>query len=101
MDVDASPEEHAEATRRAHIGTAPVFDRLGSTQHIISLQNDGAGLDEIEGPLIEAIEAAGVGEFEGNDIGADGAVLLMCGPDPGRGRPLVTRSESTTSTGGR
>jgi hypothetical protein len=38
-------------------------------------------LDEIEGPLIEAIERAGVGEFDGNGIGPDGAELYMYGPD--------------------
>lgn len=52
--------------------------------HITSLQDDDTGLDEIEDPLIEAIEAAGVGEFDGNDIGADGAVLYMYGPDADR-----------------
>lgn len=31
------------------------------------------GLDEIEDPLIEAIERAGVGEFDGNEIAVDGS----------------------------
>ena len=48
--------------------------------HITSLPAD-SGLDEIEDPLIEAIESARVGEFDGNEIGADGAVLYMYGPD--------------------
>ena len=34
-------------------------------------------LDEIEEPLIEAIDEAGVGEFDGNEIGPDGATLYM------------------------
>ena len=38
-------------------------------------------LDEIEDPLIAAIDAAGVGEFDGNELGAEGAVLYMYGPD--------------------
>ena len=48
--------------------------------YITSLPAD-AGVDEIEDPLIEAIEAAAVGEFDGNEIGPDGAVLYMYGPD--------------------
>jgi hypothetical protein len=48
--------------------------------HITSLPAD-AGLDEIEDPLIEAIEQAGVGEFDGNEVGPDDAVLYMYGPD--------------------
>lgn len=48
--------------------------------HITSLPDD-AGLDSIEDPLIEAIENAGVGEFDGNEIGPEEAVLYMYGPD--------------------
>ncbi len=48
--------------------------------HITSLPED-AGLDEIEDPLIEAIETAGVGEFDGNTIGPQEAILYMYGPD--------------------
>jgi hypothetical protein len=39
------------------------------------------GLDEIEDPLIAAIEEDGTGEFDGNEIGPDGATLFMYGPD--------------------
>jgi hypothetical protein len=49
--------------------------------HITSLADEDAGLDEVEDPLIEAIELAGVGEFDGNEIGPEGAVLYMYGPD--------------------
>ena len=52
--------------------------------HVTSLPDNNAGLDKLEDPLIEAIEAAGVGEFDGNDIGAEGAVLYMYGPDADR-----------------
>ncbi|MEM9656637.1 MAG: hypothetical protein AAGA65_31475 [Actinomycetota bacterium] len=37
-------------------------------------------LDIIEDPLIEAINQAGVGEFDGNEFGPDDAVLYMYGP---------------------
>lgn len=49
----------------------------------IPAPSDGSQLflDEIEDPLIEAIEDAGVGEFDGNDIGPNEAVLYMYGPD--------------------
>ena len=41
-------------------------------------------LDEIEDPLIEAIDRAQVGEFDGNEIGPDAATLYMYGPDADR-----------------
>lgn len=40
-----------------------------------------SGLDEIEDPIMDAIERADVGEFDGNEIGPDGAELYMYGPD--------------------
>jgi hypothetical protein len=52
--------------------------------HITSLGIPDAGLDETEDPLIKAIDAAGVGEFDGNEIGPDDAVLYMYGPDADR-----------------
>lgn len=50
---------------------------------LVHLPSTGAGfsLDEIEDPLIAAIDDAGVGEFDGNEIGAEGAILYMYGPD--------------------
>ncbi len=48
--------------------------------YITSLPAD-SGLDLVEDPIIEAIDAAQLGEFDGNEIGADGAVLCMYGPD--------------------
>jgi hypothetical protein len=48
---------------------------------ITSLADPDSGLDLIEDSIIEAIETAGVGEFDGNEIGADGAMLFMYGPD--------------------
>jgi hypothetical protein len=49
--------------------------------YVTSLADEDRGLDEIEDPLIEVIERSGVGEFDGNVIGPDGAVLYMYGPD--------------------
>ena len=48
--------------------------------HVVA-GDDTLFLDLIEGPLIEAIEASDVGEFDGNLIGAEEAVLYMYGPD--------------------
>ena len=50
---------------------------------LVNLPADQAGrdLDSIEDPLIAAIEASGIGEFDGNAIGPDGAVLYMYGSD--------------------
>ncbi len=52
--------------------------------HILAPSEGQLSLDVIEDPLIEAIEAAGVGEFDGNLIGPDDAVLYMYGPDADR-----------------
>ena len=38
-------------------------------------------LDAIEDPLIAAIEVSGIGEFDGNLIGPDGAILYMYAAD--------------------
>lgn len=57
-----------------------VWEQHAVLVHITSLPDD-AGLDEVEDPLIEAIEGAGVGEFDGNEIGPDEAVLYLYGPD--------------------
>lgn len=56
----------------------PEHAVLGYVKH---LPDEDMALDEIEDPLIEAIERAGVGEFDGNGIGTDGAELFMYGPD--------------------
>lgn len=50
---------------------------------LVNLPVDQAGLDlaTIEDPLIAAIEASGIGEFDGNAIGPDAAVLYMYGAD--------------------
>ena len=50
---------------------------------LVNLPGDqpGLDLDTVEDPLIEAIEASGIGEFDGNVIGPDGAVLYMYGAD--------------------
>jgi hypothetical protein len=44
-------------------------------------EGDEFALDEVEDRLIAAIDAAKVGEFDGNLIGPDGATLYMYGPD--------------------
>lgn len=49
--------------------------------YVKRLPDEDTALDDIEDPLIEAIERAGVGEFDGNGIGPDGAELYMYGPD--------------------
>ena len=52
-----------------------VLIRIGSLTH------PDAGLDLIEDAIIEAIDRAGVGEFDGNEVGSDGVTLYMYGPD--------------------
>ena len=42
------------------------------------------GLDLVEDPIIVALEREGVGELDGNDIGADEAVIYVYGPDADR-----------------
>lgn len=50
---------------------------------IVNLPVDqpGLDLDTIEDPLIAAIEASGIAEFDGNAIGPDDAVLYTHGSD--------------------
>jgi hypothetical protein len=48
--------------------------------HVSSLADD-IGLDQIEDPIIDAIARSGSGRFDGNQIGPDGAVLYLYGPD--------------------
>lgn len=71
-------------------GTAGVPDgpaTLDSTTeqavllHATSLP-DNVGLAEVEDLLIEAIESAGVGEFDGNEIGLTGRSCTCTGPTP-------------------
>jgi hypothetical protein len=67
----------------------PQVPEAASPEHavLIHLTSPAAGavaLDEIEEPLMEAIDEAGVGEFDGNEIGPDGATLYMYGPDADR-----------------
>lgn len=45
---------------------------------------DEFGLDLIEDPVIEALEATDVGEYDGNEIGPDTAVIYLYGPDADR-----------------
>jgi hypothetical protein len=52
--------------------------------HISNSTDPNIGLDMIEDPLIDAIEAAGVGEFDGNEIGPDEALLFMAAATPCR-----------------
>jgi PASTA domain len=49
--------------------------------HISNSTDPNIGLDMIEDLLIDAIEAAGVGEFDGNEVGLDEALLFMYGVD--------------------
>lgn len=60
------------------------MDEHAVVVHVTSIGGLDSGLDEIEDRLIEAIDEAGVGEFDGNEVGPDGAVLYMYGPDADR-----------------
>lgn len=64
-----------------HFGHDAFVSEHAVLIHIPSLLDEDGGLDVIEDALAEALGEAGVGEFDGNDIGADGAVLYMYGPD--------------------
>ncbi len=75
-------------SRKSKHGSAHQVSGSGSTgdEHAVlisigSLADPLAGLDEVEDPIIDAIERAGVGEFDGNEIGPDGATLFLYGPD--------------------
>jgi hypothetical protein len=50
--------------------------------HLIpDVDDDDWGVDLVEDPLIEAIEEAGVGEFDGNLLGPGEVELYAYGPD--------------------
>ena len=49
--------------------------------HLIPDVGDDWGVDLVEDPLIEAIEEAGVGEFDGNLLGPGEVELYAYGPD--------------------
>jgi hypothetical protein len=49
--------------------------------HIAGPMHYGIGLGDLEDALIEAIERADVGEFDGNELGPEDATLFMYGPD--------------------
>src|SRR5262245_17778014 len=68
-EISAAPAEH---------GVIVKFDYLGTT--------DLAPLFALEEKLEAAINAARVGEFDGNEVAADGSdgVLYMYGPDADR-----------------
>ena len=66
----------------------PADENLGGaemSEHavIVTLPAEQAvfDLDTIEDPLIAAIEASGIGEFDGNLIGPDSAILYMYAAD--------------------
>ena len=64
---------------------APVADESTSEQAVLifisSFTDPAADLAGIEDALIERIESAGVGEFDGNEVGPEHATLFMYGPD--------------------
>ncbi len=67
--------------------------------HFHSGQADLQPLFDLEDQLVAAIEAAGVGVFDGNELAADGSdgYLYMYGPDAGllfdTIRPILAASE--------
>lgn len=72
--------------RQAETPQAPITVITPNVEQAVlvrinSLSDPDSGLDLIEDPIIEAIDRAGVGEFDGNEIGPDGATLYMYGPD--------------------
>lgn len=71
----------AEQSVAAGADSAAVDDEQAVLIRITELSDRDAGLDVVEDPIIEAIGRAGVGEFDGNEVGPDGATLYMYGPD--------------------
>ncbi len=48
---------------------------------IRSFLDERRSLYQLEDALAAAIDEAGAGEFDGNEVGPDGAILYMYGPD--------------------
>ena len=47
----------------------------------ITTPDDELSLDEIEEPLTAVLDETGAGQFDGNEIGPDGAMLYLYGAD--------------------
>lgn len=56
---------------------------------------DTYGLENIEVELLGIIDAQGLGEYDGNEVGEGGATLFMYGPD---GERLFAAVEATLRT---
>ena len=79
-----------EAMRRLSAARPPARKKVGA-QHAVVVYIDGTGLsaedydrydlDTIETELLGIIDANGVGEYDGNEVGEGGATLFMYGPD--------------------
>ena len=48
---------------------------------ITSRRDPSVGLDTVGAPIIAAVERSGVGEFDGNGMGPDGATSYLYGAD--------------------
>ncbi len=63
----------------------PSADEHAVLIHITPPENpDEFGLDLIEDPLDEALDGSDAGELDGNEIGPEGAVIYLYGPDADR-----------------
>jgi hypothetical protein len=71
---NSTPPKAADQAVLVHLNGTDLADEVYQ-------QYDLAG---IEDQLIQAIAAANVGEFDGNEIGPTGATLFMYGPDAER-----------------
>jgi hypothetical protein len=80
----AAPAAGRSTEETSNLRTAP------DTQHAVLIHiaapdnPDTFGLDLIEDPLYEALDGSSVGELDGNEIGPDGAVIYLYGPDADR-----------------
>ncbi|MGH3713346.1 MAG: immunity 26/phosphotriesterase HocA family protein [Micromonosporaceae bacterium] len=75
LGIPLAPEDEMEAIETPLVPA--VFIHLPAPSGDAEL-----ALDEIEDPIIEALESAGVGEFDGHVISEHGAVLRVYGSDP-------------------
>jgi hypothetical protein len=79
-----------EVMRRTTAARPPVRKKVGA-EHAVVVYIDGTGLsaedydrydlETIETELLGIIDANGVGEYDGNEVGERGATLFMYGPD--------------------
>ena len=72
---DAEPEEHEEAPEQDLLVVLRLSNRLMGTQ------SERMAIEQFATELEDAIVEAGVGEYDGDELGGGECILFFCAPD--------------------